>query len=50
MSNVWLASNSAPASQMAAIQRQPLERSRVLISVMAVTVRQRITGAKSPMQ
>jgi hypothetical protein len=50
MSNVWLASNSAPANQMATIQRQPLERSPVRISIMAVTVRQRITGAKSLMQ
>jgi hypothetical protein len=50
MSTVWLASNSAPADQIAAIQRQRIPGRLVWLVVMAVTLRQRVTGAKSLMQ
>src|SRR6185437_11472311 len=39
MSTVWLASNSAPADQIATIQRQPLDL-LVGTELMAATVRQ----------
>lgn len=49
MRTFWLASNTPPANQIAAIQSQRVERTPVWVSVMTITLGQR-TGAGSLMQ
>jgi hypothetical protein len=49
MKTVWLASNSAPAHQIAAIQRQRVECAPVRVSIMAAVYTD-VIRAKSAMQ